>query len=247
MGLLDLFKSKKSADPLCLDWMEVDMHSHLIPGIDDGAKTMKESIDLIKRLKEYGLRKLITTPHIMTEFYRNTPESISEGLMNLQEALEEEGVKMEIEAAAEYYLDELFVEKLERDDPLLTFGDNYILIETGFMNKPRILQETLFALETKGYKPILAHPERYLYLHHDPDFLESLIEKSVTFQVNLLSFTGYYSKPVKLLAEKLLERNLVRFVGTDCHNSRYLDALEQLPQQKCYPKLKALQFANTHL
>lgn len=105
MGLMDLFKSSKKAEPLSLEWMEVDMHSHLIPGIDDGAKTLKESVDLIKRLQAFGLRKLITTPHVMTEFYKNTPEIISEGLYKLQEALQKENVQMDIEAAAEYYLD----------------------------------------------------------------------------------------------------------------------------------------------
>lgn len=179
MGLMDLFKSSKKAEPLSLEWMEVDMHSHLIPGIDDGAKTLKESVDLIKRLQAFGLRKLITTPHVMTEFYKNTPEIISEGLYKLQEALQKENVQMDIEAAAEYYLDEIFVEKLQNDEPLLTFGDNYILVETGFMNKPHMLLETFFALETKGYKPILAHPERYLYLQQDPEMLESLIEKGI--------------------------------------------------------------------
>ncbi|AGA77421.1 capsular polysaccharide biosynthesis protein [Echinicola vietnamensis DSM 17526] len=244
---MDLFKSSKKAEPLSLEWMEVDMHSHLIPGIDDGAKTLKESVDLIKRLQAFGLRKLITTPHVMTEFYKNTPEIISEGLYKLQEALQKENVQMDIEAAAEYYLDEIFVEKLQNDEPLLTFGDNYILVETGFMNKPHMLLETFFALETKGYKPILAHPERYLYLQQDPEMLESLIEKGIYFQVNLLSFTGYYSKPIKAMADKLLERRLVRFVGTDCHNARYLDALERLSSLKSYETLKASKFMNSLL
>lgn len=246
MGLLDLFKNKKT-EPLSLDWMGVDMHSHLIPGIDDGSKTLDESVTMIKRLKNFGLRKLITTPHVMTEFYKNSPEIISEGLERLQAALNEENIDIEIEAAAEYYLDEVFMDKINMDEPLLTFGDNYILIETGFINKPRMLQETLFALETKGYKPIFAHPERYLYLHHDPELLDSLIDKAVTFQINLLSLTGYYSKPVKNLAEKLLDRNAVKFVGTDCHNHRYLDSLEKLPESKYYEKLKASKIANIQL
>lgn len=246
MGLLDLFKNKK-IEPLSLDWMGVDMHSHLIPGIDDGSKTLDESVALIKRLKNFGLRKLITTPHVMTEFYKNTPEIISEGLEKLQSALIKEGIDIEIEAAAEYYLDEVFMEKINSGEPLLTFGNNYILVETGFINKPRMLQETLFALETKGYKPIFAHPERYLYLHQDDELLDSLIDKDVTFQINLLSLTGYYSKPVKTLAEKLIDRNAVKFVGTDCHNHRYLDSLEDLPASKYYEKLRASKIANTQL
>ncbi|UCS94441.1 capsular biosynthesis protein [Echinicola marina] len=246
MGLLDLFKNKKM-EPLSLDWMAVDMHSHLIPGIDDGAKTLDESVAMVKRLKNFGLRKLITTPHVMTEFYKNTPEIISEGLEKLQKALIKEAIDIEIEAAAEYYLDEVFMEKINNGEPLLTFGDNHVLIETGFINKPRMLQETLFALETKGYKPIFAHPERYLYLHQDPQLLDSLIDKAVTFQINLLSLTGYYSKPVKTLAEKLIDRNAVKFVGTDCHNHRYLDSLEKLPSSKYYEKLSASKIANNQL
>lgn len=246
MGLLSFFK-KKEQEPLTLDWMEVDIHSHLIPGIDDGSKTMEESIELIKGLQGLGLRKLITTPHVMTEFYKNTPETILGGLDKLRVALDKAGVQIEIEAAAEYYLDEVLLEKVERDEPLLTFGDNFILVETGFINKPRMLNETFFALETKGYRPILAHPERYIYLQHDQDLLESLIDKSVLFQVNLLSLAGYYSKPVKTLAEKLVERNVVKFVGTDCHNAHYLEGLKGLTSSKFYDKLKKESLANHEL
>ncbi|GGZ19630.1 capsular polysaccharide biosynthesis protein [Echinicola pacifica] len=246
MGLLDFIGLSKK-EPLSLKWMEVDMHSHLIPGIDDGSKSLKESIALIKRLENLGLKKVITTPHVMTEFYKNTPEIISNGLEKLYEALAKEKVSMEIEAAAEYYLDEIFVEKVANDEPLLTFGDNYILVETGFINKPHILHETLFALETKGYRPILAHPERYMYLQEDPSLLESLLSSGVIMQVNLLSFTGYYGKPMKVLAEKLLEQGSIKFVGTDCHNHRYLDHLELLPNSKFYQKLTSTPFLNSHL
>ncbi|GAB3653437.1 capsular polysaccharide biosynthesis protein [Echinicola sediminis] len=246
MGLLSFFK-KKEQEPLTLDWMEVDIHSHLIPGIDDGSKTMEESIELIKGLQGLGLRKLITTPHVMTEFYKNTPETILGGLEKLRVALDKAGVQIEIEAAAEYYLDEVLLEKVERDEPLLTFGDNFILVETGFINKPRMLNETFFALETKGYRPILAHPERYIYLQHDQELLESLMDKSVLFQVNLLSLAGYYSKPVKTLAEKLVERNVVKFVGTDCHNAHYLEGLKGLTSSKFYDKLKKGSLANHEL
>lgn len=246
MGILNFFK-QKTHTPLNLGWMQVDIHSHLIPGVDDGSKSLEESIGLIKRLKEFGLRKLITTPHIMTEFYKNTPQTIQEGLHKLQNALDEQGIQIELEAAAEYYLDEVFLEKVENDEPLLTFGDKYVLIETGFINKPQMLHEAFFTLETKGYKPVFAHPERYLYLHQDPALLEALIDKAVWFQVNLLSLTGYYSKPVKSFAEKLLERNVVKFVGTDCHNANYLNALHGLTSSKFYDKLKTTNFANSRL
>jgi tyrosine-protein phosphatase YwqE len=248
MGLLDFFKRKpQEIEVLDLSWLEVDMHSHLIPGIDDGSKTMEESLKLIKRLSDYGLRKLITTPHIMSEYYKNTPEIISMGLEELRKAIKNEGIPVEIAAAAEYYMDEIFLEKIKEGEKLLTFGDGYILVETGFINKPQMLLETLFQLEMSGYKPILAHPERYQYLIGDKSLVQDLVDRKILFQINLLSLTGFYSKPVKDFAESLLERNLVKFLGTDCHNERYLDMLDTLPKQKSYPSIKNVSWMNTTL
>lgn len=248
MGFLDLFKKKPEVvDDLDLSWLEVDMHSHLIPGIDDGSKTMEESLHLIKRLSDYGLRKIITTPHIMSEYYRNTPEIIKMGLEDLRRAVKKEGITIEIEAAAEYYMDEIFLEKIKNGEEVLTIGDNYILVETGFIQKPQMLLEIIFQLEMAGYKPILAHPERYQYLIADKGLLQDLTDRQILFQVNLLSLTGFYSKPVKDFGEMLVETGLVRFFGTDCHNPRYLDMIETLPKSKFYNKIKQLDLLNTSL
>lgn len=248
MGFLDLFKRKEIVfEDLNLGWMQVDMHSHLIPGIDDGSKTMEESLELIKRLSTYGLRKLITTPHIMSEYYRNTPEIINMGLSDLREAVKSEGIEIEIDAAAEYYLDEIFLEKIKSGEELLTFGSNHVLVETGFINRPQMLLETFFQLEMAGYKPIFAHPERYQYLIGDKKLLEDLIDRQVCFQMNLLSLTGFYSKQVKDFAEMLLEKNVVKFFGTDCHNPRYLDMLETLPRSKSFAKIQDMDILNTTL
>ncbi len=248
MGVFDLFKRKpEQVEDLDLKWMQVDMHSHLIPGIDDGSKTMEESLGLIRRLEGYGLRKIITTPHIMSEYYRNTPEIIRMGLEDLRRALKSEGISIEVEVAAEYYMDEIFLDRIKNGEEILTFGDQYILVETGFINKPQMLLETIFQLEMAGFKPILAHPERYQYLITDKKLLEELVDRKIMFQVNLLSLTGFYSKQVKDFAEMLLEKGLVRFFGTDCHNSRYLDMLESLPKQKTYRKIKQIEVLNTSL
>jgi tyrosine-protein phosphatase YwqE len=248
MGLLDFLKRRpEEIEALDLSWLEVDMHSHLIPGIDDGSKTMEESLQLIKRLADFGLRKIITTPHVMSEYYRNTPEIIHMGLEDLRKAVKAEGISTEIEAAAEYYMDEILLEKIKAGEELLTFGDNYILVETGFINKPQMLLETIFQLEMAGYKPILAHPERYQYLIADKGLLEDLIDRKILFQVNLLSLTGFYSKQVRDFGDMLVERDLVRFFGTDCHNSRYLDMLEMLPKSKIYSKIKQTKWMNASL
>ncbi|MCU0400952.1 MAG: capsular biosynthesis protein [Algoriphagus sp.] len=249
MGWLDFLKKKPSeVEPLDLTWLQVDMHSHLIPGIDDGSKSMDESLDLIQRLADFGLRKIITTPHIMSEYYRNTPEIIRLGLEDLQKAAKSSGIQIEIEAAAEYYMDEIFLEKVKSEEPLLTFGASFILVETGFINKPQMLLDIIFHLEMAGYKPILAHPERYQYLLTDKILQDELIERNLLFQVNLLSLTGFYSKQVKDFGETLIERNAVALLGTDCHNARYLDMLETLPkQQKIYEKIKKLELINHQL
>jgi protein-tyrosine phosphatase len=249
MGLLDLFKRNKTdiSEELSLKWLEVDMHSHLIPGIDDGSKSLEESIELVKRLKGYGLRKLVTTPHIMSEFYRNTPEIINLGLEDLKLGLKNQGVEIEIKAAAEYYLDEIFLEKVQRGDKLLTVHDNLVLVETGFINRPQMLLEIFFAMEMSGYKPIFAHPERYQYLIQDKKLLSDLFDREIYFQINLLSLTGFYSKPVKVFAEMLVDENRVKFFGTDCHNHRYLDMLESLPSSKYFDKIQQLDLINKSL
>jgi protein-tyrosine phosphatase len=249
MSLFDLLRksSSKKNEPLNLEWLRVDMHSHLIPGIDDGSKTVEESIELIRILHGFGLKKLIMTPHVMSEFYRNTPEIIEEGLEQLRNAVAKEAIDIELEAAAEYYMDEIFFEKIEKKERLLTFGGNRILVETGFLSKPQILIETFFRLEMAGYQPVFAHPERYHYLHHDTELLESLADRNIYFQMNLLSLTGYYSKPIKKFAEKLIDGGLIKLVGTDCHNIRYLEALERLPQEKYFHKLMDLKLLNPDL
>lgn len=249
MGWLDIFKKKpEEIASLDLSWLQVDMHSHLIPGIDDGSKSMEESLDLIKRLEGFGLKKIITTPHIMSEYYRNTPEIIGMGLEDLRRVAKAEGITLEIEAAAEYYMDEIFLEKVKGGEQMLTFGDGYILVETGFINKPQMLLDIIFNLEMAGYKPIFAHPERYQYLIADKKLQQELIERNLLFQVNLLSFTGFYSRQIKDFAESLLDRGVVALLGTDCHNARYLDMLETLPRhQKTYEKIQSLELINTRL
>jgi len=246
MGFFDFFKKEKkeNTEPLGLEWLQVDMHSHLIPGIDDGSKNLEESLSLIRRLKELGLRKLVTTPHVMSEYYRNTPEIIQLGLQDLREAIAKEGLDISIEAAAEYYIDEIFLEKVEKGEKLLTIAKNLVLVETGFINKPQMLFETLFNLELQGYKPVLAHPERYQYLIHDKNLQNDLLDRNVYFQVNLLSLTGFYSKTVKEFAELLIDEGKVKFFGTDCHNHRYLDMLDSLPKSRYYHKLKSMDLLN---
>ena len=206
-----------------------DMHSHLLPGLDDGAETVEHSLDLLRALRELGYRKLIMTPHIMGDFYKNTPEGIRAALQQLREAAAEAGLDdVALDCAAEYYLDEFLGRKLADGTEMLTFGGDkrYLLFETSYMNEPLNLFEIIFELKAQGYTPVLAHPERYTYFYGRFAEVEALRrDYGVLLQVNLNSLAGYYSPAAKKVAEQLVDNGLVDFVGTDTHHLRHTDTL----------------------
>lgn len=250
LNILDFLKRRKKPiieEETTLSWLKIDMHSHLIPGIDDGSKSMEESISLLQEMSDLGLEKVITTPHIMSEYYKNTPEIILSGLHELRKEAESRGLSIKIDAAAEYYVDDIFLDKVKAGEKLLTFGENYVLIETGFINKPQVLLETIFQLEMAGYKPILAHPERYQYLSMDKKLQSEILDRNILLQVNLLSLTGFYSKPVKDFAERLIDTGNVKFLGSDCHNPRYMEVLKTLSKHQYYSRIKEIPWYNSRL
>lgn len=243
------FGSKHTTNPTIQnkEFLTTDVHSHLLPGIDDGVKTFEEAQKIISRFIELGYKKLITTPHIMQDFYKNTPEIILGKLAELKTYLAEQDVEIELEAAAEYYFDDWFIKQIEKEEKLLTFGDNYILFETSFLNKPRQLFEVVFELQAQGYKPVFAHPERYNYVYDDFEILEKLIERGVILQLNLNSIVGYYGKNAKMIAELLIDQNMIQFAGTDCHGHRHLEALVNVQKRKYFTKLAKLELLNQHI
>jgi protein-tyrosine phosphatase len=224
----------------------VDMHSHLIPGIDDGAKTIDDSIAMIKELHSLGFKKIITTPHIMSDFYRNTPQNILEGLEIIREAVKNNGIPVVIEAAAEYYLDDGFLQKLE-NEKLLTFGDNYVLFEISYINSPENMKEIIFNLRTAGYRPVLAHPERYPFWYKHFDEYKRLKDQGVYLQLNVNSLTGYYSVPAKKIGEKLIDEKMVDFIGTDTHHSKHIEVLKKCLNEKYFKKILSAHLLNRYL
>ncbi|WP_442796387.1 tyrosine-protein phosphatase [Pelobium manganitolerans] len=202
------------------------MHSHILPGIDDGAPTVKESILLIKRLQKLGFQKLIATPHIMADYYRNTPDTINRALDLLREELLKQKIDIPVEAAAEYYLDETFENKINAGN-LMTMGKNYILFELSYINYPNNIKDIVQKLNDKGLKPILAHPERYPYLYGSIENFYKIKEYGCYFQLNTISLTGYYGKATQKIAEDLVENMMIDFVGSDMHHLKHADALEK--------------------
>jgi tyrosine-protein phosphatase YwqE len=235
--LKNIFKKKKAPlAPQDFSALKVDVHSHLIPGIDDGSKSLDDSINLILGLASLGYKKIITTPHIMYDYYRNDKETILSGLKRLREALKLHKIDIEIDAAAEYYLDDHFVELIEKKE-LLTFGDNMVLFELSFFEEPRMLNQVIFNLQLEGYKPVLAHPERYSYWHRSMNKYEELIDKGVLFQANLGSFSGNYGPEVMKIAEKLADNGWISFLGSDTHHMMHIQLLQTLKKNKVIHRL----------
>lgn len=241
----NIFGKKENYPAVDFSVFGTDMHSHLIPGIDDGSPNIEASIEMIKEFAAMGYKKIITTPHIMCDYYKNTPEIILGGLKLVKEELIKQHINIEIEAAAEYNLDD-GLETLIDNKKMLTFGDNHVLFELPFMQEPPNLQDIVFKLQTQGYKPILAHPERYSFWHKNLEKYEELKAKGILLQLNLLSLTGHYSPEVKKVAEKMVDANLIDFVGTDCHKMEHLKMLQKHANSKYFNLLaNKIQLMNT--
>lgn len=217
--------STKTKVPADLSVLRCDMHSHFIPGIDDGAQTMENSLDLLRAFAVLGYRKVVTTPHVMSDAYRNTPEIILGGLEKVRVALNQANIPIEIDAAAEYYLDFDFEQMIE-SKTILTFGKKYVLFELPFINPPDNLYSAIFKLLSNGYKPVLAHPERYNFWHHDFKKYEELIEKGVLLQLNINSLSGHYGPDVRKIAERMIEQNMISFLGSDCHHMGHVEIIK---------------------
>jgi protein-tyrosine phosphatase len=223
--LSKIFKSEPKLDPINLSVFGADIHSHLIPGIDDGSPDMKTSVMLVKKFVDLGFKKIITTPHVMCDYYQNSSDKILGGLDDLREELQKQNVKIDISAAAEYNLDDGLDALIAKKD-ILTFGDNHVLFELPFMQEPRNLQEIIFNFQMAGYKPILAHPERYTYWYDNFDRYDELKSRGVLLQLNLMSLTGHYSPQTKKVSEKMVDANLIDAIGTDCHRIEHLKMIE---------------------
>jgi len=226
--------------------LAVDFHSHLVPGVDDGSASLDDSLELLRGLAQLGYRRVITTPHVHPE-YPNTIPEIEAGFQQLRQAAAEEGLELQLDVAAEYYLDFAFAKKLE-EEQLLTFCDGRVLVEMSFLAAPPQLEEYLFRLQTKGYRPVLAHVERYLFLRSNSTQLQYLLRSNVELQCNINSLTGYYGADVQRFARELVRGGHIDFLCTDLHHDRHLQALRDgLSEGFLAKAIKSGQFKNRSL
>jgi len=229
--------------------IKVEMHSHLIHGVDDGVQTMEESLEALKVLADMGYSKVITTPHIMSDFYKNGPHNLVPKLKELQDYLKEQNLIIEMEVAAEYMIDDA-IEKKIKNNEILSFGGDkkYVLVEMPFLEEARNFKSVIFELQIQGFKPILAHPERYTYYHQKKEKYEELVDKNVLLQLNNLSLIGYYSPHVLKAAEYIIDQKLHSFVGSDAHNVRHaLIIQDKVIQSKLYQKACSIELLNNTL
>ena len=224
-----------------IEWLGVDIHSHLLPGIDDGSKTMEQTLTYVRRLQDLGFSKLFCTPHIYSDFYPNTPETILPVLSSVLAEVKANGLQVEMGAAAEYMAQSDFVAA----PGLLTLPGNHILIEMSYLVDTPNLDQIIFDLQVKGYKVILAHPERYNFYHKTAERYHRIKETGCFMQLNLLSVLGYYGKSVQKMAEYLLEHKVYDFAGTDLHHDKHLSVLSTaIENGVLYKKIGSYEFRN---
>ena len=204
----------------------IDIHSHLLPGIDDGATTIDDTLLLMTQMKSFGFENFITTPHIITNVWNNNEQSIPLKFNETNKLLENKIAIHSFGYAAEYMMDSFFMEKIEKQQ-LLTFKEKHILVEISYLSPPLQLYDIIFELQLSGYKPIFAHPERYLFYHNNFSEYEKLKKAGCLFQLNLLSSVGYYGSNVAKIAGLLLEKGYIDFVGSDVHHQNHINAFNQ--------------------
>ncbi|MEN2486905.1 CpsB/CapC family capsule biosynthesis tyrosine phosphatase [Flavobacterium sp. B11] len=234
--MLSFLKSKPALKEL-LDGNFVDIHSHILPGIDDGAKNITKSIELVSSLKALGVSQIITSPHINHHVWNNSAEIIQSKLQETQKALQESKIKIPLQAAAEYFIDSWFENHFKKEK-LLTLKDNYVLVEMSYLNAPLNIYKTIFEIQVAGYIPVLAHPERYVFYHNKFSEYEKLKNAGCLFQLNLLSTVEYYGSQIAKMADALLAKGMYNFCGTDVHHKKHIAAFDDKIKTKNIVPLK---------
>lgn len=220
-----IFKTTKTTK-FDLSNVATDVHSHLLPGIDDGSPNIETSINIIRELKTLGLKKLLLTPHVSADMFPNSSEIILQKLEELKVAVKEQDIDIELAASGEYFFDEQFIE-LYRNNQLLTFGQKYVLVELPHYTLPLNIYDVFFDMKTHGYKVIIAHPERYSYFYYSFKNFEKLKQQDLLFQCNIFSFSNYYSFYTRKIAERMMKNNMINFVGTDIHSIKQIEILKK--------------------
>ena len=206
--------------------MKLDFHSHILPGIDDGAKDINESLMLAKALKDWGFDRITCTPHI-TSKYPNTPQDIMPKFEHLKEELDKSGIGLDIRLSAEYRLVPETWPKVLENNWLMPIEDRFILMELPISHREEMglinPAEEFRKIASMGLTPILPHPERYFYLTEQD--LSDILDAGGKIQCNYGSYAGLYGEEVRQRAVALQDKGMVSFYGTDLHNAHYVQVI----------------------
>lgn len=198
----------------------IDLHSHILPGVDDGAEDMKMALEMAQLYVENGYDQIIATPHWI-EYGGTTKRSENiEVLASFIRKLEEAGIELKVRLGNEFFITPNLVQYVINQEGATLNNSDYVLVELPMRDYPQYTENVIFDLQLKGYKPIIAHPERYEYFRETPEVLAKLIERGIYTQMNLPSLTGQYGKEVQKSAKVFLEHQMVHFLGTDSHSNR---------------------------
>lgn len=224
MSIFSFFS--RNSEPIQLPF-HTDVHCHVLPGVDDGSPDVETSCRLITDMHRWGINNIIATPHITADTFENTPDTLDPALDDLRQQLSARNIPVNITRSSENRIDDFFIDQLQSGN-IRPFPGNYILVENPWLQEPWQLDNILFDLKVKGYKVILAHPERYPYYSRDNrQRYKDLHRTGNLFQINLLSLAGHYGKTEKSTAEYLIENDLVDLIGTDLHNPAHVESIDR--------------------
>lgn len=228
-----LFKRSKEQVKL---FYNTDVHCHILPGVDHGSQSMEQSLEMLRAEAEMGINRVILTSHVTAITFENTRETLTDAFMKLKDAVTDEGMDMELFLSAEYRMDEYF-DKEYAADHLIPMPGNHILLENSFQQELMNLDELLFDMQVKGYRTILAHPERYTYYSRRRKRYEQLHNAGARFQVNILSFTGYFGEEARDSALWFAHNGMIDYLGSDMHNVKHAHIIMDYINSKEWKKL----------
>lgn len=245
MALFSFLKGakSKSSPSLSLAAVESDWHCHVLPGIDDGCQNEEQSLEMLLCYAAMGIQKIVATPHVRADFYKNTHETITAAFQKVEHLIQTHNLPLTVEASAEYYADENFFQLIS-ENQLMPIENQYILFELPMQNPSLWGIKLVEMIQKQGYTPLLAHPERYRYWHNKPQEWSLWKNAGVCFQLNLLSLTGYYGAAERRAAEQLLEADCIDAVGTDAHGVRHLQKLNELVHNPLFENIQQLPLLN---
>jgi protein-tyrosine phosphatase len=227
-----------------LKTIQTDWHCHLLAGIDDGSQSDNETLAMLRLYEETGIKKIVATPHIHSDYYKNTPLTIAAAHAQAQRLITTNNVQIELEFAAEYFANDHFLELINQNQ-LLAIENQYVLFELSMQQAPVFGREMIEQIHKLGYTPVLAHPERYRYWHSKPREWAKWRDMGVYFQLNLLSLVGQYGSTERQTAEKMIDLDFIDAVGTDAHSPAHLQKLANLSGNQHFKTLQTLPLLNS--